>query len=627
MYDHATQTEYDQCSTTYITGTNGSDEEMIGYDEDTEEMDPFMIAFTTTTPSQTFEVSLSANPTEGGTVAGEGTFDEGSQVTVTATANEGFSFVNWTENNEVVSTSASYSFTIANNIELVANFEETTTTPDYPWTVINEGDGSTMAINAEIQINGVPVTEADRWELGAFCGDVCRGDRKGLGNGPFGLVCYLTVYGTEGDVLSFALYDMTNEEVHPGVCETTVTYVPQGHVGEVWEPFILNFVTAQTFTKPILGYDVNEGDGHYYLIASPIGDVSPENVTNMLSNSYDLYYFDQNASDGLEWINYKDQNDGGYSLEAGKGYLYANSQNVTLTFTGMAYNGDGKVTLVKNAEDNPNGGFEGWNLVGNPFAQKASFTKEFYTMKSDGSEIIAGTEKVVEAMEGLFVIAENDGEEMTFTPITENTEGDKGLIFDLKQNSAVVDRAIVRLEGSNNLPKMMLHPNNTKVYIPQADKDYAVMGVNRDMDESMPLNLKVAENGTYTLAVTNEEDNLEYLALLDHKTGMQVNLLLTPNYQFSASTNDAAGRFTVFFRSMTGLDEQSNPICFRNNGLLTVSGLEGAYALEVIDVMGRILSNTTVNGEYSQVMELTPGLYTIRLRTADKTYTKKIVVD
>jgi len=70
-----------------------------------------------------FNVSLSANPIEGGTVNGDGNYDSGSEVTVTATPNDGFTFINWTENGLEVSTDANYTFVILANRILVANFE------------------------------------------------------------------------------------------------------------------------------------------------------------------------------------------------------------------------------------------------------------------------------------------------------------------------------------------------------------------------------------------------------------------------------------------------------------------------------------------------------------------------
>lgn len=61
---------------------------------------------------------------EGGSVTGGGTFPIGSQVTVTATANEGYTFRAWLKNgtNQVVSTSASYTFTLNGQTDLIAAF-------------------------------------------------------------------------------------------------------------------------------------------------------------------------------------------------------------------------------------------------------------------------------------------------------------------------------------------------------------------------------------------------------------------------------------------------------------------------------------------------------------------------
>ena len=72
---------------------------------------------------QQYTISVSANPTNGGNVTGEGTFTEGSSCTVSATASSGFDFVNWTENGTQVSANANYTFTITGNRNLVANFQ------------------------------------------------------------------------------------------------------------------------------------------------------------------------------------------------------------------------------------------------------------------------------------------------------------------------------------------------------------------------------------------------------------------------------------------------------------------------------------------------------------------------
>ena len=71
---------------------------------------------------QSFTVTVTANPAEGGTVAGGGTFNYGETCTVTATANEGYDFVNWVQGLFSVSEEATYTFTVTNNVNLTANF-------------------------------------------------------------------------------------------------------------------------------------------------------------------------------------------------------------------------------------------------------------------------------------------------------------------------------------------------------------------------------------------------------------------------------------------------------------------------------------------------------------------------
>ena len=78
---------------------------------------------TTPPPPQQYNISLSANPSNGGSVSGGGTYNQGASCTVHATANSGYSFVNWTENGTQVSTNANYTFTVTSNRNLVANFQ------------------------------------------------------------------------------------------------------------------------------------------------------------------------------------------------------------------------------------------------------------------------------------------------------------------------------------------------------------------------------------------------------------------------------------------------------------------------------------------------------------------------
>jgi hypothetical protein len=71
-----------------------------------------------------YTLAVSASPSADGTVSGAGTFAEGSSVTVTATPTGNHSFVNWTQNTKVVSTSASYTLTMPSaSATLTAHFK------------------------------------------------------------------------------------------------------------------------------------------------------------------------------------------------------------------------------------------------------------------------------------------------------------------------------------------------------------------------------------------------------------------------------------------------------------------------------------------------------------------------
>ena len=61
---------------------------------------------------------------ENGTVEGAGEYEEGKEATLTATAAEGYEFVNWTKGEEVVSTENPYKFTVTADVDLVANFKK-----------------------------------------------------------------------------------------------------------------------------------------------------------------------------------------------------------------------------------------------------------------------------------------------------------------------------------------------------------------------------------------------------------------------------------------------------------------------------------------------------------------------
>ena len=392
----------------------------------------------------------------------------------------------------------------------------------------------------------------------------------------------------------------------------------------VWWIDNVQVYVGEIFTKDITAYS---GNGGYYLIASPVGEVNPENITNMLSNNYDLYRFNQSApvvnGISLEWENYKQES---FSLGPGKGYLYANDHDVTLQFTGTPYNGESTITLTKTDIVD----WSGWNLVGNPFAQTAYITKAFYTMNGTGSEVVAGTGNSIEAMEGIFVIAEQNNEEMTFST-TQPAGQNQQLVINVTHDrgastgSAAIDRAIVRFDEGGQLPKFQLFESSTKLYIPQGNSDFAI--VRSAAEGEMPVNFKASENGTYTISVNTETVEMDYLHLIDNMTGTDVDLQATPSYTFEATTRDYASRFRLVFSANVtdGPSIGSGAFAYFNGSEWQISNI-GEATLQVVDVMGRIVKNVALEGNATVSINEMPGVYMMRLLNGNDVKVQKVVI-
>ena len=543
-------------------------------------------------------VSATTNMALGGTVTGYGMFYYGNTCTLTATPNEGYLFLNWSKNGEVVSCKATYSFTVTEDTDLEAVFMRLEGTligqgeatnnylPSYSgynytlsqqiYTPIEIGEagnitsisyfngGTTKTRTYDIYMvhtdkttfenatDWITVSEADRVYSGSVT--ITQGywttidlDTPFAYNGTSNLAIIVEDNTrSKSSGMACRVFDSNGSQAIR-VCSNGINYDPydpSGYNGtrySVKNQIILGFTSSQTFTKEINAYTENGG---YYLISVPVEEVAPAEVEHMLDNDYDLYAFDE--SQELEWLNYKNTDNGFANLVAGKGYLYANSSNVILAFMGSPYSGNGEVVLSKTGDAET----AGWNLVGNPFADTAYLDRDFYVMNTDGSEIVAADRDYIEPMEGVFVVANEDNEPLTFS--TTGPAKSPRLVINLNRGhstssgTTVVDRAIVRFAKGRMLPKLQIKENNSKLFIKQDGKDYAV--VNSDNMGEMQVDFKAEQSGTYTLSFINENVDFSYLHLMDTLTGADIDLLQQPSYTFSASAQAGERQFKLFYK-------------------------------------------------------------------------------
>lgn len=371
-----------------------------------------------------------------------------------------------------------------------------------------------------------------------------------------------------------------------------------------------------TAQKNVSAYSQNGG---WYLIASPMStSVTPSESNGLLNGTYDLYLFDE--TEELEWRNYKA---GEFStIENTVGYLYANSNDVTLAFAGTLVPSNNDVELTGLSASGTH--FNQWNLIGNPFPCNAYLgnSQAYYKMNDAGEElepVVAGT--VIAPMEAVFVEATS----ATFSKTPSRPVGNLNikLISSDKTRSNVLrkeDHAIVTFGDGCTLGKFMLNKDASKLYIPQDGREYAI--VNSGYEDEMSLCFKASENGTYTLAIDTDNVEMNYLHLIDNLTGIDTDLLAVSSYTFEAKTTDYANRFRLLYSA-----NDTNDAAFAYlDGNEWVVNADGEATLQVIDMMGRILSEHNIKGNTKISINQPAGLYVIRLVNGENNKTQKIVI-
>ena len=294
-----------------------------------------------------------------------------------------------------------------------------------------------------------------------------------------------------------------------------------------------------TVKKNITSYSRDQSNG-WRLIASPITEsITQSSGNGLFSNTYDLYSYNQ--SEELQWQNIKAQ---GFALNNKGGYLYANSGNPTISFSGTLVGSTSATPLSYNA--NVTG--KGFNLVGNPYPCNANANRSFYVLNADGSDFIIGSNPIPPCA-AILVQAQNANQSVTFSKAS--SKSSPSFTLSVMQSDAedntVLDKVRINLDSDESLQKYTIRERCTKLFIPQNGQDLAVASANGANE--MPISFKAAQGGTYTLSVEVENAEIGYLHLIDTLTGADIDLLSTPRYTFEATTDGHASRFRLIFNA------------------------------------------------------------------------------
>lgn len=224
------------------------------------------VGITRTQHTNNYTISVSASPNNGGSVTGGGTYNQGASCTVHATANSGYTFVNWTENGTQVSTNANYSFTVTGNRNLVAHFQQ-------------QQQQYTISVSANPN-NGGSVSGGGTFNQGASCtihatanSDYTFVNWTENGTQVSTNVNYsFTVTGNRNLVANF----VPNTHTIQATAGANGTITPSGNI-------TVALGANQSFSMiPDAGYEVQE----VYIDGNPAGAMNSYTFTNVTADHY-----------------------------------------------------------------------------------------------------------------------------------------------------------------------------------------------------------------------------------------------------------------------------------------------------------------------------------------------------
>ena len=392
-----------------------------------------------------------------------------------------------------------------------------------------------------------------------------------------------------------------------------------------------------TLEREIEGYGTtNEA---WYTISSPlVGNVALSDVDGLIpsNNDYDLYRYDEPTS---VWQNVKESSNNFTSLESGRGFLYANKYDVTLSFSGELNSNDISYYLTKTDDIV----LSGFHLIGNPFAhniyigdgaaiEDKNIATGYYTLSNSGAwNARISNETPIIPGQGILVKTLQEGDVKIKKINTSASRKSNVEILSISvKNNDYEDNAFVLFNDGESLEKINHQNQNVPmIYLPVDGVNYAVANLNDDVKD-IPLSFKATTMGEYTIDINSDNKEFNYIYLVDNQTG-NVTDMLVDEYTFVATTNDNPNRFVIKLYDVNSVDEIDNAEnnIYINYDELIVTNIEGCGIIDIYDILGRNVSKFEASGNMVKhnISDMNTGVYIVRISDDNGIKAHKMIIE
>ena len=357
------------------------------------------------------------------------------------------------------------------------------------------------------------------------------------------------------------------------------------------------------------------------------------NVVFNTTGRHDFYKYEESAN--LEWV-FVDVEENAYTMQPGRGYLYANKEDVVASFTGALNMDDVNYVLSCTVKETDKE-LSGLNMIGNPFThninvnhfhlEDGKIAEAFYSVATNGAWV-PNVEESIAPLQAVLVQTKVAGNlAIKKEAATTTRAASEGRLKINVANKNYNDVAYVLFKEGLGLSKIA-HFNTEipMVSVNVEGKEYAVATMNKEVTE-IPVSFKAMTMGEYTISA-EAQDVDETIYFTDKLTGERVNLN-TDSYTFMATSNDNTDRFVLTkVLDTTGIEQNAEYSVYVSNDEIRFNNLNGNLNVRIYDMLGRPVAEYNVfESATISTSSFETGMYIIQMTDENGVRTQKVLVD